>query len=260
VGLQPDDKVLPPEGAFPATEGARLLLSVRAYTLGAVRIAAGDLSTLPLVVMGKVQDPAETAPVRGPRVWGLPLYIPLGIGLGLLLLAALVWWLWRRRRRLDPLPQWDVAVPAWLNAAVALEALLKNGSLDRGETRRFLDDLAGIMRRFLAGRYRVPAAGATGRDLQRACLRLGHPVEDPRKFARLVDAVDTLRYGPEAATDHACRAVAGDFLVAMDAVRIVPRYTSVPPRRLLTAEQAWSRLQGIPWLGVETVPAASEEG
>ncbi len=53
--------------------------------------------------------------------------------------------------------------------------------------------------------------------------------------------------------------MASDFLLAVDAVRILPRYTPVPPRRLLTAEQAWSRLQGIPWLGAVSTVAAPEE-
>lgn len=259
VGLQPADKVLVPKETFPEAEGPRLLLSIRAYALGPVQVAAGDLLSAPLIILGKVQDPAETAPVRGPRVWGMPLFLPVAIGLALLLLAALVWWLWRRRGRLDPLAQWDVAQPAWLNAAVALEALLKSGRLDRGETRLFLDDLAAILRHFLTDRYRVPATGATGVDLQRACVRLGHAPDHPRTFARLMDAVDSLRYGPEAASDGDCRAAAGEFLLAVDAVRIVPRYTPVPPRRLLTAEQAWSRLQGIPWLGAVPAAAGSEE-
>ena len=68
VVLVPADRIVPPEGAFPPTSDTRLLLSVRSYVLGDFQVGAGDFLTPPVMVRGRVQDPAETAPVRGPQL------------------------------------------------------------------------------------------------------------------------------------------------------------------------------------------------
>jgi hypothetical protein len=133
-------------------------------------------------------------------------------------------------------------VPAWIPAAIELRDLLGQGFLNRGESRPFLDGLAGIARRFVAGRYRIAAQEMTGREIVAACAGLGYESPHPGHLARMIDAFDHHRYDPEAAAPGWCRDQAVQFFEEVGRVRVLPRYCEVPAGLALEGEGAWKYL------------------
>ena len=121
--------------------------------------------------------------------------------------------------------------------------LLQEGYLNRGESRAFLDGLAGVARRFVAGRYRIAAQEMTGREIITACAHLGYRSAQPGVFARLIDRVDLCRYNPEETGPGWCRDQAVLLYDQIDTVRIMPRYTEVPAEIRREGETAWSYLK-----------------
>ena len=137
----------------------------------------------------------------------------------------------------------DLPPPAWLATSIELRDLLTGGSLGRGESRVFLDGLAGISRRFVAGRYRIAAQEMTGREIVTACVDLGHRSTQPGIFARMIDEVDHRRYNPEASTAGWCREQAILLYDQMAAVRIGLRFSTVPASLRREGEMAWADLK-----------------
>ncbi|MBK8165865.1 MAG: hypothetical protein IPK64_07865 [bacterium] len=228
--------------ALPATDGTRVVAWYRVYRTDPFRLDwRGELSHL-VTVSGRVSDPAGLAAIRDPRP--LPWLTPVALWL-LPLLAALaaLAWRWRRRGRPDPPVDWPLPEPAWLGTAIALRVLLEEGLLERGQTRTFLDRLAGEARRFAAAQFGVPAVDLTGRELAAACAARGHAPERTAALARLLDGTDLCRYDPEEPHAHSCRAQMDALLACVTAAgRPQPRYVPVAAERRLAAEQAWAEI------------------
>lgn len=228
--------------ALPATGGTRVIAWYRVYRADPFRLEWRGTVSPVVTVRGRVSDAASLAAIRDPR--SLPWLTPAAFALLLLLaaLAALAWW-WRRRRRPPPPADWPLPEPAWLATAIALRGLQEEGLLERGQTRAFLDRLAGTARQFAAAHYGVPAVDLTGRELAAACAARGHAPERAAALARLLDGADLCRYDPEAPAAQTCRAQVAELLACVAAAgRPEPRYVPVAAGRRLAGEQAWAEI------------------
>lgn len=226
-----------------ATEGARSILGCRIYRTQPFRIMVGDVLSPVITVVGRVAGTGDIAAIRAPRPVGFSLPVLIVMVLALILIVVLGWFFWDRKRGGDDLEDRELPVPAWLAAGIELRDLYWAGDLGRGDSRVFLDHLAGVVRRFVARRYRVAAQEMTGREIINACARLGHSIADPGAFARIIDELDLRRYNPEAASAAWCREKTILLFHHMGRVRVVPRYTDVPADRLLEGEKAWAELR-----------------
>lgn len=228
--------------ALPEAGGARVVAWYRVYRADPFRLDWRGKASPVVTVRGRVSDPANLAAIRDPRP--LPWLTPAALALLPLLaaLAALVWW-WRRRRRPAPPGDWPLPEPAWLGTAIALRDLLEEGLLERGQTRAFLDRLAGAARQFAAAHYGVPAVDLTGRELAVACAARGHAPDPAAALARLLDGADLCRYDPAEPAPQTCRARVAELLACVAATgRLEPRYVPVAAERRLAGEQAWAEI------------------
>lgn len=224
-------------------EPESVVLEARVHALDFFQLQVGD-ALGPIVPMRQTGiDLQSMAPVRMPRLWATRWWVllPAALVVGLLIWGGLgLWW---RRRRLEALAQWQPAPPAWLEAAPRLRHLLAEDREAAANTHAFCDELAGIARRFLAGRYLVPATEMTGPEVLARLRELGFPHGSVSRLTRLVEELDNHRYDPLPPSTVWCRQQASMFYEAMSEVRIIPRYIPVDPAVLLEAEQAWA------WLG-----------
>lgn len=234
----PDLSALPEIG-----DRNRVVLSFRVYRTNPFRIKVGSFESPVIQVRARVSETDEMVGIRTPRPGGWSPLSALGFLLGLVLVLWLAWWLWDRRHGGEELLDRDLPPPAWLAAAIELRDLLHGGLLSRGDSRAFLDGLAGITRRFVAGRYRIAAQEMTGREIIAACTGLGHRSTQPGTFARMIDSVDHHRYNPEASGAGWCRDQAILFYDQMAEVRIQPQYSVVSPDLRRQGEKAWSDLK-----------------
>ncbi len=221
----------------------RLVQSFRVYRTTPFRLQVGAFVSPVIQVKARVAGTGEMAGIRAPRPVGWSPLAALGLLLFLLLFLWLAWLLWDRRHRGDDLLDRDLPPPAWLDAAIEMRNLLHEGSLGRGDSQAFLDGLARITRRFVAGRYRIAAQEMTGREIITACSDLGHRSTQPGIFARMIDSVDRSRYNPETSGAGWCRDQAVLLYDQMAAVRILPRYSEVSADLCRQGEKAWSDLK-----------------
>lgn len=214
--------------------------SYRVYRTDPFRIQVGDAVSAVIHVRGRADGTGEVASIRTPPFPGLPWLTMIGAAFLIGLLILLVAWLWGRRHGPVVWPDRPVGTPAWLDAATGLDALIQGGSLSRGESSRFLDGLASLARRYMAGRYGVAATEMTGPEIVTACRVLGYPLGPVRVLANLIDEADRHRYDPEPPRPAWCREQAVGFYVQVQATRVMPRVCPVEPARILEAEKAWA--------------------
>lgn len=229
-------------GALPAHEGTRITAGFRVYRNNPFQVQAGEILSPVIQVKNRISGNSETAAIRAPRPVGMSPLVVLGLLAGLILVLLAAWILWARGPGREKFQDREIPPPAWLTAGIELWDLFREGSLGRGESRRYLDGLAGIARRYVAGRYRISAQDMTGREITSACRGLGHSLADPGTFARLIDEFDHRRYDPEASAPGWCREQTIELFELMGRIRVMPRFTEVPADLLLEGEQAWSAL------------------
>jgi hypothetical protein len=237
-GVQLDLSSLPEIG-----EKSRSVHSFQVYRTNPFRVQVGTFLSPVIHVQGRIEDTQQTAAIRAPRSvgWSPLVILILLVVLALILLIAR--WLWNRGSRRDELSDRPLPAQAWLTAAIELRDLLQGGLLQRGDDRAFLDGLAGIVRRFVAGRYRIAAQDMTGREIKAACANLGHLPDQPGVFARLIDAMDRHRYDPEGSQVSWSRQQAVLFFDQLAEARIMPRFTEVPGTLKREADLAWVGLE-----------------
>ncbi|PID80692.1 hypothetical protein CSA17_06360 [bacterium DOLJORAL78_65_58] len=229
-------------GWSPGEKPGSLILRARPYALDFFQVRAGEALGPILAMSGSGADLSEPAPVTVPHLWQTRWWLLLA---ATVFLAAVVWVLvklWRRRRRLEPLQPWECAPPAWLQAAPRLRHLLTDDPQAAADTHLFCDRLAGQIRRFLAGRYLVPATEMTASEIPSGLQRRGYAHREAQGLIRLVKELDNHRYAPEAPSGDWVRQQAAAFFAGMAATRIMPRYTRVDPEILRAGEQAWDWL------------------
>ena len=215
---------------------------MRVFRLNPFRIKVGSMVSDVLHITGSTGDLNETAAIRMPGVWRTRWWMIL---LPVLLLAALfigLYLLWLRRVQLETIQQWEPAPPAWLAAAIDLKELLSGEYPSPDSVRGFMDQLAGISRSYLAGRYLVPAGEMTGREILARCLLKGHDTRSLRRLVKILEGLDNQRYNPELPDGFWSREQAVEMVKSIADVRILPRYTSVNSQLLLEAENAWTWL------------------
>lgn len=235
---QPDLSSLPERG-----DQVRVVHSFRVFRAAPFRLQAGSFLSPVIQVQGLVEGTDEIAGIRSPRRVGWSPLVALGLLLFLFLVLLLARWLWNRGREgMDPADR-DLPLPAWLTAAVELQDLVQAGHLNRGDSRPFLDGLAGITRRFVAGRYHIPAQDMTGGEIIAACTALGYRSDPPGVFARLIDVLDRHRYDPDLSGPGWCRDQAVQIFQQISTTRIMPRFTEVPADLLRSGEYAWAGLK-----------------
>lgn len=132
-------------------------------------IALKVVSLLP-----KDQEQQKLADIRGPLEVGIGRAFWIALVVGLVLAAALVLWLVRRRRKAEaPRAVAVPELPADSEALRTLDALLASGLLSRGEYRPFYIQLAVVTKRYLERRLGAPILEMTSAETL-AFLR-GHP-------------------------------------------------------------------------------------
>jgi hypothetical protein len=254
----------PAEFDLPPPDDLRSVLSFTVYAAQPFRVRFADHLSPVVQVRNRIAGTEDTAAIRAPRPVGLSPLLILVLLAALAVVVLVAWVFWARGPGREPLVDREIPPPAWLGAATELRALFWEGALARGDTRPYLDRLAGIVRRFVAGRYRVSAQDMTGREIIRACAALGHQTVDPGAIGRLIDDMDHRRYDPASATPAWCREQTVKFFEMVGRVRVMPRYTEVPPETILEAEQAWTALKrefaGATGRGRISQGAAGERG
>lgn len=220
-----------------------VVLPVKIYQINPFQVELDGLSTQVVLVDLRTEGSQDTASVRDPRRWGWNLWTLVVAGLLLLGLLLLAWWIWTARKvAAEKLPDWQVPPPAWLQSCLELKTLHDEGVLERGQGREYLDRLAGICRRYLAGRFRVGAVEMTGPEISLACAERGYPRQLSERFTLLLARIDTSRYDPDGLSSHACLLRGREFMSGMAHARIIPRHTPVPVDLALAADKAWSQL------------------
>jgi hypothetical protein len=127
----------------------------------------GEASSPPValkVVSLLPKDPQQQklADIRGPLAVGVGRAFWVGLGLALVLAAALVGWLVRRRRKAEaPAPARAPELPPDVEALRALDVLVASGVLRRGEYRGFYIRLAAVAKRYLERRLGAPVLEMT---------------------------------------------------------------------------------------------------
>ena len=234
----------PPLAEFdlPPPPDLRTVRSFLVYSTQPFRVRLGERLSPVVQVRNRIAGAEDTAAIRAPRPVGLSPLLILVLLAALVLVILVAWVFWARGPGREPLTDREIPPPAWLGAVTELRALFWEGALARGETRPYLDRLAGIARRFVAGRYRISAQDMTGREIIRACAALGHQTAEPGTIGRLIDEMDHRRYDPASATPAWCREQTVKFFEMVGRVRVMPRYTEVPPATILEAEEAWTAL------------------
>jgi hypothetical protein len=226
-----------------AVPGNAVVLPVKIYQINPFLVELDGLSTQVVLVDLRTQGSQDTASVRDPRRWGWNFWTLLVGGLLLLGLLLLAWWIWTARKiAAEKLPDWQVPPPSWLQSCLELKSLHDEGILERGQGREYLDRLAGICRRYLAGRFRVGAVEMTGPEIAAACAERGYLRQQAERFTSLLEKIDSSRYDPEGLSNHACLLRGREFMSAMAHVRIIPRHTPVPVDLALAADKAWTQL------------------
>ena len=237
--------------ALPATDGARVVLGLRPLRLGPWRAVWSDGGPRTAVqeVRGRLPQAAAAAPVRDPRpLGGLPRWLPWV--LGALAVALALWVLWQRRRRPSAQETWPAPPPpAWMPAACALQALQRDG----GHDRRFLDRLAGVVRRYLEDRYGLPATGMSAADLARTARAAAWPAGPLAEFAELLGHCDQARYAPGDVAAAGCRDALRQAVALIDATREQAVFAPAPAELAGRAAAAWQKLADSP-------PRAGEGG
>ncbi len=136
---------------LPVVEATLAAEDGREFTVRSAPLTIRIASILP-------EEQAEPSDIKGPvfmpvaRIWPWLL-------LGLLPLAVLAWWLWKRRKSVQP----DLAAvapagpprPEHQLAYEELERLLSSGLLEKGGLKEFYIELAEILKRYFAARFGI---------------------------------------------------------------------------------------------------------
>lgn len=160
----------------------------------------GQVTTAPVALKVTTLLPREKgeqklADIRGPM--GVPIGRVFWLGLGLLvvLLAGLAFFLWSRRKRATPAAA--AAVPVLApdeEAQRALAALLASGRLARGEYRPFYIELTAIAKRYLERRTGAPVAEMTSAEMLAHLRSSPHAALLAAPMRDLAGAADQIKF------------------------------------------------------------------
>jgi hypothetical protein len=178
-------------------------------------------------VLGAFKETDDLRPLKG--VIGYRSWWPLILALAAIALAAGGWQLWknwkRRKAGIGTHPS-APPVPPEVAARKALEALLSKNLLEQGQVKLFYIELSDIFRRYIEGRFGVPALDLTTSELL-PCLRRREELRplygDTRAFLDGSDLVKFAKYVPDR----------DEITADIGRVRLVIDRTSPPPTAAL---------------------------
>ncbi|MEE2669975.1 MAG: hypothetical protein VYD78_08235 [Gemmatimonadota bacterium] len=210
------------------SEGGRKVTGVR-FTLAVfelgdleipsfdVRVAAPDgslttVSTDPYVVTVQsvgLDEGGDIRAIRGPL--GIPLsviYVLPWLML-LVLLGALGFWLWQRRRPEEPDARRSVVIPGLPHeeAYEALDHLAESGLLERGEIKEYHIIVSEIVRVYIEARFRVYALEMTTSEVTDRLSSTDLPVETVQDFERFGDHCDLVKFAKLSPRPESCREI-----------------------------------------------------
>jgi hypothetical protein len=134
------------------------------------------------------------APLELPRAWKLIIIVGLIIA-GVLLLAGAIYYLWRRRQGKGLLPERkEPERPAHEVALEALRKLRESDLLATGQIKLFYSELSEIIRRYIEGRYFVPALELTTNELMDNLREVAMEIEARENLRELLDISDLVKF------------------------------------------------------------------
>lgn len=115
------------------------------------------------------------------------------------LVAAVVWWIRRRRARVVSEGP-EVRLPADVVALAELERIAGLGLVERGEFKSYYTLVADAIRRYLGERFHVESMDRTTHELLDELSRRGNRVDRLEAFLNEADLVKFAKFRPDAAT------------------------------------------------------------
>jgi len=134
-------------------------------------------------------------PVELPFDWR-PYLLYGGLALALAVLGFFLFWYLKKRSRGEPiLPgKPEIARPPHELAYEELEALLAQNLLEKGEIKRFYSEISEIIRRYIEGRYQVPAMERTTTELLDDLRGIGVEVDHVELIAAFLERCDLVKF------------------------------------------------------------------
>jgi hypothetical protein len=179
-------------------------------------------STLPSEA-GDIRD--IKAPWEMPRDWKIIILIAL-IGAGILLLAGIGFYYWRKRQGKGILPERKAPErPAHEVALEALRRLRESDLIAAGQIKAFYVELSEIIRRYIEGRYFVPALELTTAELMNNLQGVaidGGPRETLAELLEMSDLVKFAKYAPSSEAHERALQLAESFVETTKLVMELP--------------------------------------
>ncbi|MCG6927347.1 MAG: hypothetical protein LJF30_18815 [Acidobacteria bacterium] len=201
-----------PEADAPAPDPATHRYEAEVYALGEVEIppipvryrlpdgADGEVDTEPIVLkvgtlLPRDAEEQKLADIRGPEPVGIGRAFWLATIAGLLLVAGLVTWLMRRRRKESaaqaiPVPE----TPPDVEALAALTALAASGLVEARAFREFYIRLTAIAKRYLERRLDAPVLEMTTTETVAFLRDRAHGSDLLRVMRDLAQAADHIKF------------------------------------------------------------------
>ena len=162
-------------------------------TTGIVHTAAIPLEIVSLLPREKAEQ--KLADVRAPVPIPIGRAFWLGLAGMILLLTALAWWIFSRRRAASPVLAAPVpSIAPDEEARRSLEALVASGRLARGEYRLFYIDLTGIAKRYLERRLAAPIVEMTTAEMLAHLRAHPHAADLAPTLRDLAGAADQIKF------------------------------------------------------------------
>jgi hypothetical protein len=143
----------------------------------------------------RAKDEQKLADVRGPVKLAIGRVFWIALGVAIVALAALAWWIVSARKRRPVLLA--APVPALApdeDARRALDALVASGRLDRGEYRLFYIELTLIAKRYLERRLEAPIVEMTTAEMLSHMRSAPHTAALAPTLRDLAGAADQIKF------------------------------------------------------------------
>jgi hypothetical protein len=147
------------------------------------------------------------------------------IALGVVLLAALAWWLWKRHRKARSI---ETIVPELPPEMVARQALDGISDVRGMEGKTFYYHLSAILRRYVFGRFGVGAPEMTTEEFLPCIDRLHVDHDLARSLKGLCRAMDPVKFAGQPATE---KQMETDLRFAREFVRKTTQQTEIEPEK-----------------------------
>lgn len=139
------------------------------------------------------------------QIWLLPFWMFLASLILLALLTGVAVWLGKKRPRANGEAGAEPARPAEEVARERLQALAQSAWLSQGEPKPYYSELSDILRRYLEGRFRVPAIDRTTPELFRQIKTLNMTRTDGAAIRQVLEHSDLAKFAKAKATEGEAR-------------------------------------------------------